>query len=47
MADYLPLSSMIDATFIYLVEGIKALYRLTYAITKLNKDYIKTIRDPH
>ena len=37
---------MIDAVFVYLVEGIKALYRMTYSISKLNKDYIKTIRNP-
>lgn len=46
MSDYLPLSSLIDAVFIYLVEGIKAVYRMTYSITKIHKNYIKTISDP-
>ena len=47
MTDYLPLSSLIDAVVIYLVEGIKALYRMTYAITKVQKDFIKTLNDPN
>lgn len=46
LSDYLPLGSMIDAVFIYLVEGIKALYRMTYSITKIQKQHIKTIQDP-
>ena len=46
MSDFLPLSSLIDAVFIYLIEGIKAVYRMTYSITKLHKNYIKTISDP-
>ena len=45
MSDFIPMSSQIDAVFIFLVEGIKSLYRMTYAITKINKDYIKTITD--
>lgn len=45
MTDFLPLSSLIDVMMIFLVEGIKGLFRFTYAISKLNKDFIKTLDD--
>ena len=44
MTDFLPLSSLLDVLVIYLVEGIKGLYRFTYAIAKLQKEFIKTIQ---
>ena len=43
LADFVPLSSLLDCLLIYLVEGIKSLYRLTYSVTKINKEFIKTI----
>lgn len=43
LTDYLPLSSLIDCLLIYLVEGIKSIYRFTYAVTKTHKAMIKTI----
>ena len=43
LSDFLPMSSLMDVMVIFLVEGVKGLYRLTYAITRLNKNYIKTI----
>lgn len=43
LTDYLPLSSLLDCILIYLVEGIKSLYRFTYAVTKTHKEMIKTI----
>ena len=45
MTNFLPLSSLLDVLIIYLTEGIKGLYRLTYAIAKHNKAFIKTISD--
>lgn len=45
MTDFLPLSSLIDVMMIFLVEGVKGLFRFTYAISKLNKDFIKTLDD--
>ena len=43
LTDYVPLSSQLDLLMIFLVEGIKSLFRMIYSITKLNKDFIKTI----
>lgn len=45
LTDFLPLSSLIDVMVIYLVEGIKGLFRVTYAVFKLNKDKIKSLTD--
>ena len=45
MTDYLPLSSLIDVMVIFLVEGIKSLFRMSYAVVKLHKDHIKTFND--
>jgi len=43
MTDYLPMSSMLDYLMIFLTNGIKSIYRMTYAITKLHKEFIKKI----
>jgi hypothetical protein len=48
LTDYLPLSSLIDFLIIFLTNGMKSLYRMAYAITKVNKDFIKRLqRDSH
>ena len=41
MCDYLSLGNMFDFTMVFLVEGQKAIYRFTYALTKIHKDWIK------
>ena len=46
LCDYLSLGNLLDFTMIFLVEGQKAIYRFTYAITKIHKDWIKTQTDP-
>ena len=38
LSDYLPMSSLLDITVIFIVEGIKSLFRMTYAISKMHKD---------
>ena len=43
MTDYLPMSSLLDFMPVFLLEGVKSLFRTTYAIAKLHKDHIKTI----
>lgn len=45
LTDFLPLSSLLDILLIFLVEGVKSLFRMTYAISKLHKDKIKTFKD--
>ena len=44
LTDFVPLSSLLDLVMIFLVEGIKSLFRMAYSITKMNKDFIKTIQ---
>ena len=46
LCDYLSLGNLLDFTMIFLVEGQKAIYRFTYAITKIHKDWIKSQTDP-
>lgn len=40
----MPLSSLMDATVLFIVEGVKAMYRMTYAVVKMNKEFIKSIK---
>ena len=46
MCDYLTLGNMFDFTMVFLLEGQKAIYRFTYALTKIHKDWIKEQKDP-
>ena len=42
---FLPLSVAFDVMMCFLAEGVKVLYRYTYGILKMNKDYIKSVDD--
>lgn len=46
MCEFLPLPAIIDFTFIYITEGVRALYRYAYAMVKQHKLFMKTITDP-
>lgn len=46
MCDFLPLPAIIDFTMIYIVEGVRAIYRYTYALFKQHKFFMKSITDP-
>lgn len=46
MSDFLTFNSLIEFTFIFLSDGIYALYRYIYAVLKANKLFIKTLDDP-
>jgi hypothetical protein len=38
---FVPLPIALDILMMYLVEGVKILFRFTYAILKVNKSFIK------
>lgn len=40
---FLPINVAFDVMMCFLAEGVKIIYRYTYAILKLNKDFIKSI----
>lgn len=42
---FLPFHLCMDVFMAYLVEGVKILYRYTYAIMKCHKHFIKKITD--
>ena len=46
LCDYLSLGNLLDFAMIFLVEGQKAIYRFTYAVTKVHKHHLKTLNDP-
>jgi hypothetical protein len=46
MTPFLSLPNMIEFTFLFLSEGVKMLYRYTYAIVKCHKDFFKSINNP-
>lgn len=46
LTDFLPFGTLLDVLLIFISEGIKSLFRFTYAICKVNKDFIKTITEP-
>ena len=46
-ARFMPLYMAIDVMLMYLVEGVKIIFRYAYAILKTHKDFIKkTCTDP-
>jgi len=45
LCDFLPLPAIIEFTFLYLTEGVRALYRYIYALCKVNKPFIKSQTD--
>lgn len=40
---FLPLNVAMDMIMCFLSEGVKIVYRYTYGILKMNKDFIKSI----
>ncbi len=40
---FLPINVAFDVMMCFLAEGVKIIYRYTYAIIKMNKDFIKSI----
>lgn len=46
MCDFLPLPVIIEFTFIFLTDGIRALYRYIYGVVKAHKLFMKTLTDP-
>jgi hypothetical protein len=46
MSDFLPLQSVIEFTFVFMAEGVQALYRYIYAVVKLHKAYMFTLSNP-
>lgn len=47
-ARFLPLYIATDVLMMYLVEGVKIIFRYAYSVLKLQKDFIKkTCSDPH
>lgn len=40
---FLPLSVAMDMIMCFLAEGVKIVYRYTYGILKMNKEFIKSI----
>ena len=47
LGHFVPFHIALDILMAYLDEGVKILYRYTYAIMKQNKQFIKTLKDPH
>lgn len=45
MTNYLELRHMIDFVMVFLSEGQKSLFRYTYAVLKLHKEFLKTGKD--
>ena len=43
---FLPFHICLDVLMAYLVEGVKVLYRYTYAIMKCHKQFIKKLNEP-
>ena len=46
LTDYLSLGNLLNFMMVYLVEGQKAMYRFTYAITKAHKEKLKSLNNP-
>ena len=47
LTNFLTLPLILDVFLLFLVEGVKVLYRYTYAILKHHKEFIKTkCKDP-
>ncbi len=40
---FLPINVAFDVMMCFLAEGVKVIYRFTYAILKMNKEFIKSI----
>lgn len=47
LSKFVPLPIAIDIFMMYLVEGVKILFRYTYGVLKINKNYIKKCNDPN
>lgn len=45
-SNFVPLPIAIDILMAYLVEGVKVIFRYTYATMKSHKDFIKSCTDP-
>ena len=43
---FVPLSIALDIMMMYMAEGIKIIFRFTYAILKVNKQFIKKLHNP-
>jgi hypothetical protein len=46
LTSFVSLPIAIDILCMYLVEGVKILFRFTYAVMKVNKGFIKKCSDP-
>ena len=43
---FIPINVALDFLMIFLVEGIKIIYRYTYAVIKMQKKFIKELQNP-
>lgn len=43
---FVPLPVALDILMAFLVEGVKIIFRYTYAVMKTNKNFIKKCTDP-
>lgn len=43
LGEFLPLYAVTDFLLMYLVEGVKVIFRYSYAVLKIHKNFIKTV----
>lgn len=46
LCDFLTLPAVIEFTFVFLTDGVRALYRYIYALVTVHKDFLNSLRDP-
>jgi hypothetical protein len=46
ITNFVPLPVALDILMMFLIEGVKILFRYTYAVMKCNKAFIKSVRNP-
>ncbi len=46
MTAFVPINVALDIMMVFLVEGVKVMFRYTYAIIKMQKEFIKDLQNP-